>query len=96
MPLVLLLIVGGAWFWWIRRAARRFEAEQRRLGRWDAQGPLVETAPPPSGTYGYVGGGNMSERLEVTGQWHGEIVNDRRPEAARAEDGEPKSRDDAT
>ena len=37
------LALGGLWLMF--RSARRFAAEQRRLGRWDAKGPLVETAP---------------------------------------------------
>lgn len=73
----LLVVVGLALvgLWLTVRSVRRFTAEQRRLGRWDAQGPLVETAPPPHSMYG----GSMSERLEVSGQWHGPIVRDRRP-----------------
>ena len=47
----------------IRVAARRFELVQRRRGRWDERGPRVPTWGPPRG------GGGMSERLEVTGQW---------------------------
>ena len=40
-----LLILGGA-FVFARRASRRFEAEQRRLGRWDEHGPLHPTDAP--------------------------------------------------
>jgi hypothetical protein len=72
--LVVGVVFGGLWM--ARRAARQFAERQRKLGRWDAEGPLVETAPPPSGPYG---GSGMSERLEVAGEWHGEILRDRRP-----------------
>jgi hypothetical protein len=59
--------------WLMHRSARRFANRQRRLGRWDAQGPLVETAAP-RGNHG------MNERLEVEGIWHGEVLRDRRPD----------------
>ncbi|HEX7940450.1 MAG TPA: hypothetical protein VF488_01520 [Gemmatimonadaceae bacterium] len=44
-------------------AARRFEAEQRRNGRWDENGPIFPTQGP------WGGKGKMGERLEVTGQY---------------------------
>ena len=58
----------------MRRAARRFAEEQRRLGRWDTKGPLVETEPP-RGNHG------MNERLEIAGEWKGAILRDRRRES---------------
>jgi hypothetical protein len=54
--------------------ARRFAARQRRLGRWDEFGPLEETQGPPHAI-----GGNMSERLEVVGEWKGEVLRRRQP-----------------
>jgi hypothetical protein len=77
------LALGGLWLMF--RSARRFAAEQRRLGRWDAKGPLVETAPPPHS----MNGGGMNERLEVSGQWHGAILRDRRPNSTPTADGQP-------
>jgi hypothetical protein len=71
--IVLGLAAGGLWL--TRRAVRRFAEQQRRLGRWDAEGPLVETEGPPGGTRG------MNERLEVIGEWHGAILRDRRSES---------------
>jgi len=44
-------------------AARRFEAAQRRNGRWDENGPIFPTTGP------WGGKGVMGERLEVTGQY---------------------------
>jgi hypothetical protein len=68
------------------RAARRFEARERKLGRWDQYGPLEETESPadalaPPGAP-YAPGfradtRNMEERLEVTGQWHGKVLRRR-------------------
>jgi len=49
----------------MRRSARRFIAEQQRLGRWDKNGPLRPTRGPPHRAHG----AGMDERLEVTGQW---------------------------
>jgi hypothetical protein len=59
----------------VRFAARRFEARQRKLGRWDEYGPLVETKGPPS----TVRGGRMNERLEVIGRWKGKVLRRRNP-----------------
>lgn len=75
MPLVVsaLVLLGGLWL--VRRAVRRFVAQQQRLGRWDADGPLVETEGPPHA----VKGGEMNERLEVAGLWHAPVIKDRRP-----------------
>jgi hypothetical protein len=70
-----LALVG---LWLMRRAARRFAAQQRRLGRWDAKGPLVETEAPH-------GNRGMNERLEVVSEWHGAILRDRRSEADAAD-----------
>ena len=66
------------------RSARRFIDEQHRLGRWDDEGPLVETSGPPI----FGSGGAMRERLEVAGQWHAPVVRDRRTrnDALRADD----------
>jgi len=64
--------------WLMRRAARRFAERQRRLGRWDAEGPLVETARP-TGNWG------MNERLEIVGKQRASILRDRRRDA-RADD----------
>jgi len=55
--------------------ARRFAARQRRLGRWDEHGPLVETEAPPRGNS--YKGGPMNERLEVIGKWKGRVVRRR-------------------
>ncbi len=77
------LAAGGLWL--MRRAVRRFAAEQRRLGRWDADGPLVETAPP-------TGNRGMNERLEVIGEWHGEILRDRRHETRVEGTPDPESK----
>jgi hypothetical protein len=81
--IVVVLVAAGLWL--TRRAVLRFAEQQRRLGRWDADGPLVETEPPPGGNRG------MNERLEIIGQWHGAIVRDRRPESARLGTGEPSN-----
>ena len=71
-------------FWLILHGVRRFAAEQRRLGRWDEQGPLVETeAPPESGAVMW--GHGMNERLEVDGQWHGAVIRDRRRKGAHSD-----------
>jgi hypothetical protein len=58
-----------------RASARRFAAQQRRLGRWDEYGPLEETSRPPAAATG----GEMSERLEVIGEWKGDVLRRRRP-----------------
>lgn len=58
-----------------RSAARRFEARQRKLGRWDEYGPLVETQGPPH----HIRGGNMDERREMVGDWEPTVVRHRRP-----------------
>jgi hypothetical protein len=47
----------------VHLAARRFEAVQRRDGRWDERGPLFPTKGP------WGGKGMMGDRLEVTGQY---------------------------
>lgn len=58
-------------------AARRFEARQRKLGRWDRYGPLIETeAPPPKRDYW---GTAINERLEVIGKWSGRVLRRREP-----------------
>ena len=60
----------------MRAAARRYEARQRTLGKWDEYGPLIETeAPPREGYYE----GSLSERAEVIGRWQGKILRLRRP-----------------
>lgn len=58
-----------------RTAARRFEARQRKLGRWDEYGPLIETEGPPK----HIRGGNMDERLEIGGEWEPPVVRQRKP-----------------
>ena len=70
------------------KAARRFEARERQLGRWDQYGPLEEKEAPAdalaspwrsfaAGLRTEVEG--MDERLEVTGQWHGRVLRRRAP-----------------
>ena len=56
-------------------AARRFEEEQKRRGRWDGAGPLVETEPPPDGLRST----RMSWRLEVIGRWTARVIRRRQP-----------------
>ena len=63
--------------WLVRRAAHRFAARQRTLGRWDEEGPLVETEPPPP----YVDGGNPLPNGRIAGQRPGSIIKDRRKPA---------------
>jgi len=70
---LLLLILGE--FLVVGLAARRYEARQRKLGRWDEYGPLVETQGPPSS----VRGGRMGERIEVIGRWKGKVLRRREP-----------------
>ncbi len=73
MTLTVVVILGG--FFVLFLAARRFEARQRKVGRWDEYGPLVETKGPPS----TVRGGRMNERLEVIGRWKGKVLRRRSP-----------------
>ena len=73
MTLTVVVILSG--FFVLFLAARRFEARQRRLGRWDEYGPLVETKGPPA----TVRGGRMNERLEVIGRWKGKVLRRRNP-----------------
>jgi len=47
-------------------AARRYAAQQRRLGSWDERGPLYESDPPPAK---YVSFG-MERVLELHDVWH--------------------------
>ena len=63
--------------WLVRRAARRFAARQRKLGRWDEEGPLVETEPPPP----WAEGGNSLPNGRIAGQRPGRIIKDRRKPA---------------
>ena len=58
-------------------SARRFEARERRLGKWDDNGPLVETDGPPE----RFRNAGMEERLEVAGEWDPPVTHDRRHEA---------------
>lgn len=67
-------------------SARRFEAKEKKLGKWDDNGPLVETAGPTS----RFRNAGMEERLEVIGEWNPPITNDRRTETHRG----PASTDD--
>jgi hypothetical protein len=69
-----LFVIGGL-FWLFARGSRRFVAEQRKAGRWDKYGPLVETEPPPAN----VRGSGMNERLEVIGKWKGKVLRRRSP-----------------
>jgi hypothetical protein len=71
----------------VRHAIRRFVAEQKRLGRWDDEGPLVETESPDA-PRGY-GVGGMNERLEVIGKWHGNVLRDRRPKSVQSDASTP-------
>ena len=64
-----VLLVGA------RAAARRFERRQRELGRWDEYGPLIESERPARGLHR----NQMNERLEVTGQREGRVIQERRP-----------------
>jgi hypothetical protein len=82
---VMGLGLGGLWL--MRGAARRFAERQRHLGRWDAEGPLVETEAPH-------GNRGMNERLEVAGEWHGAILRDRRSESNVAGRREPSNKED--
>jgi hypothetical protein len=59
---ILAIVIGVVM---MRRSARRFIAEQQRLGRWDKNGPLHPTRGPPH----RMEGGGMDERLEVIGRW---------------------------
>ena len=72
---LIALLIG---FLAIRIAASRFAAAQRRAGRWDDRGPLVETEGP---TYRYRNS-SMDERREVVGEWTPRVVRDRRHEAS--------------
>lgn len=82
--IVLACAIAGVWL--LRHAAIRYAAQQRKLGRWDDEGPLVETEGPPR-TPGPEGG-NMNERLEITGRWRGRVIKDRRGEHRRADRGD--------
>lgn len=90
--MVVIITIGllvGSWLL-IRGAAIRFANQQRRLGRWDDEGPLVETRGPPH----MIEGGGMSERLEVAGLWPAPLIKDRRPTAGQPRSEESKSPDD--
>ena len=58
-------------------SARRFEARERRAGKWDDKGPIVETTGPEE-RFRNVG---MEERLEVIGDWNAPVIHDRSDEA---------------
>lgn len=75
LPWLILVVVFGGGPLAFSLAARRFEARQRKLGRWDEYGPLVETKAPDR----RVRGGRMEERLEVIGQWKGKVLRRREP-----------------
>jgi len=60
-------------------SARRFAARERKLGKWDDEGPLVETEGPEH----RVRNSGMEERLEVIGEWKPPIIRDRRADAER-------------
>ena len=72
LPLLLLLLVVAVVAMWL--SSRRFAARERKLGKWDDQGPMVETQPPPH----RVRNAGMEERLEVIGEWDSPVVRDRR------------------
>ena len=81
LPVILVVLFLGMWI-----SARRFEAKERRLGKWDAKGPVIETEGPEH-RFRNVG---MEERLEVIGDWDAPIAHDRRDEARQ----EPPSTDE--
>ena len=60
-PVVTVMVLVG--FVVVYLSAKRFEAVQRRMGRWDEHGPIHPTKGP------WGGKGMMGERLEVTGQY---------------------------
>ena len=60
-----LFLGAGILFLILRRAAGRYEAEQRRLGNWDEKGPLYVSQPPPASTRSY----RMEWILEARGLW---------------------------
>jgi hypothetical protein len=70
-----LVVVALALLVAARAAARRFERRQQDLGRWDEYGPLVESEPLERG----LRWNDMNERLEVTGQRKGRVLQERRP-----------------
>jgi hypothetical protein len=69
IPGILVVMVLGIWI-----SARRFEARERRAGRWDDKGPVIETEGPEH-RFRNIG---MEERLEVIGEWDAPIHHDRR------------------
>jgi hypothetical protein len=73
--LICVVLLGGGMLLIVYLAARRFTERQRKLGRWDEYGPLVETEKPPLG----IRGGDMGERLEVIGRWKGKVLRRRAP-----------------
>jgi hypothetical protein len=85
---ILAIVAMGVILWIVRRGARAFEARQRALGRWDEEGPLIETRRP---RYRYRNLG-MEERLEVIGEWEPEVVRRRDPHTG--EDPKPGVEDD--
>ena len=72
--LLLGLLVVFVLAMWI--SGRRFAARERKLGKWDDKGPIVETQGPPH----RFRNDSMDERLEVIGEWDPPVVNDRRRE----------------
>jgi uncharacterized iron-regulated membrane protein len=74
----LLVMLGAAGIvfaliWW---AALRYARREKRLGKWDKYGPLVETEPPPHPPRS----GLMSWHLEVAGKWKGKVLRQREPD----------------
>lgn len=60
---IIIGIIFGAFFLAIAIASRRYEREQRKRGRWDEHGPLVESDAPPRG----MRGSTMTWILEAKG-----------------------------
>jgi hypothetical protein len=77
MPgLVVVLAAAAILFALIWFAAQRFARKEKRLGKWDKYGPLVETEPPPHAPRS----GLMSWHREVVGQWKGKVLRQRKPD----------------
>jgi hypothetical protein len=100
VAVVAVVLIGGP-FAIVFFGARRYEARQRRLGRWDKYGPLVESESPSGGWFGAMWpsrGRSMNERLEVIGAWKGRILLRRKPNESPAKSpmppGVPREHDD--
>ena len=75
------LVIAVLWFVIIGVAARRHEADQKRRGRWDNKGPLIETEGPEQNAYGLYSAAirMMGWRREIVGAWKRRVVRGRRP-----------------